>query len=49
MKLVYIVLGSIAVLFGVMSWCGYEMTNFAAGCFAITAGTMFISEVDKVK
>lgn len=47
MKAAYIVFGIIAITVGVASWCGFEMNPFAAGCYAITAGIMFISEGTK--
>ena len=49
MKATYIVFGIIAITVGVASWCGFEMNRVAAGCYAITAGIMFISEACKVK
>ena len=49
MKAGYIVLGIIAITVGIASWCGFEMNRIAAGCYAITAGIMFISEGTKVK
>lgn len=49
MKVAYIVFGIIAITVGVAGLCGFEMNPAAAGCYAITAGIMFISEACKVK
>jgi hypothetical protein len=49
MRVVYVVLGICAVIVGMLSLFGIEMTPFAAGCYAITAGIAFISEGTKVK
>ena len=49
MKVVYIFLGVIAIVVGALSLCGFEMNRVAAGCYAITAGIIFISEACKVK
>lgn len=49
MKVVYTVLGICAIVVGVMSFCGFEMTPVAAGCYAITAGIAFINESARVK
>jgi hypothetical protein len=49
MKVLYTIVGVLAIVFGIMSWCGFEMSPFAAGCYAFTAGIVFISEACKVK
>ena len=49
MKVIYIVLGICAIVVGVLSLFGLEMTPFAAGCYAITVGIAFISEGTRIK
>ena len=49
MKIVYAVLGICAIVVGIMSFCGFEMTPVAAGCYAITTGIAFLNESDRMK
>lgn len=49
MKIVYTILGICAIVVGVLSLFGLEMTPFAAGCYAITAGIAFINEGTRIK
>lgn len=49
MKVLYTVFGILAIFAGIMSWCGFEMTTFAAGSYALVAGIMFLGEARKVK
>ena len=49
MKAIYNILGIFAIVIGALSFCGFDMSPTAAGCYAIIAGFMFFTKADEVK
>ena len=48
-KLLYLVVGVMAAVFGILAWCGIELNQFAAGSYAFVAGVMFVKEAMRIK
>ena len=45
MRVLYIMLGLVGIVLGIISMCGVGvLTPFAAGCYAVTAGIAFLGE-----